>query len=413
MKKILQLLNINYRSKREKFAAFSLLWIVIHTLLIRSTTIIKVGFIVKFIGVVFIFTSIFYLISYIKKDYRYCFSKVNIKVFYLYKSLLIFNIIYIVYGAIFDDRCQPLTFWGNIEYVPAFLLPLFAIIGLNQKSFIILLKILSYFSLLAIPLYFISYYSFLFCGWTLFIPLAFYRYLPKKLRVPLLITAIVYTGITWIEGARTPAIRTGLVFLIIGYSYLKRSINKKVMYGIVAYIIILPFFYFYIFLTTGFSIFAEESSKAAKDLGTNVTVDTRTFLYEEVIDDLKRKKSLWLGKGINGTYYSPYFTLSSDADNGLRINPEVGFLSYMLKGGIIYTSLNIILCLLAIWSSLFKSKSLFAHIVGLLLLSHFCLLFIENIPQYTLYNASIWILIGFALNKSIRALTETKVKDKN
>lgn len=83
----------------------------------------------------------------------------------------------------------------------------------------------------------------------------------------------------------------------------------------------------------------------------------------------------------------------------------------MLKGGIIYTSLNIILCLLAIWSSLFKSKSLFAHIVGLLLLSHFCLLFIENIPQYTLYNASIWILIGFALNKSIRALTETKVKD--
>ena len=41
----------------------------------------------------------------------------------------------------------------------------------------------------------------------------------------------------------------------------------------------------------------------------NLTMDTRTFLYKETIDDMSLNKKMLLGKGPLGSYYSPFLVI--------------------------------------------------------------------------------------------------------
>ena len=55
---------------------------------------------------------------------------------------------------------------------------------------------------------------------------------------------------------------------------------------------------------------------------------------------------------------------------------------------------------MAVYNSFFRSNSKFMLILGLILLTHFVLLFMEEYIKYDLYNILIWMLIGMALSPS-------------
>lgn len=137
--------------------------------------------------------------------------------------------------------------------------------------------------------------------------------------------------------------------------------------------------------------------------------DTRTFLYVEVISDLMRTGELWLGRGSSGTYFSPYFLQTGD-DSHTRLTVEVGFLSYLLKGGIVAAALNIGTFLFAAYLAIYKSKSEYMRWVGLMLIAHVFILFMENLVALDLYNLCIWLFVGFCLSKDFRALTDSDIK---
>lgn len=164
---------------------------------------------------------------------------------------------------------------------------------------------------------------------------------------------------------------------------------------------------FFLYVTTGFSVFNNELSARSSSLGDNAD-DTRTFIYEEVLDDLTDTKTILLGKGINGRYYSVYFSHNL-GDNENRVNPEVGLLSYLLKGGIVYTVIIFLLLFLSVIRTLSTKNNIVAQIFGLLLVQHIFLLFIENIPQYTMYNLVIWCIIGFAFSPELCEIKETEI----
>ena len=107
-------------------------------------------------------------------------------------------------------------------------------------------------------------------------------------------------------------------------------------------------------------------------------------------------------------YSSPFFSHNS-GDNEERQNPEVGFLSYLLKGGIVYTVIVFLLLLLAVIRMLSVKDNIIAQIFGLLIVQHIFLLFIENIPQYTLYNAVIWSIVGFAFSPNLYDVNENTI----
>lgn len=377
------------------------------TLLVFPSFFFGYNVMLKNMGAVFIGVSMLALVMYYYKN-RYLEIPQKVPRL-LYSLLLIYVLCQIVYGAFLDKSCVPLTFWGNVDYVPAFLLPLFLKMGMRKENMLWLLKILTYFSLLTIPIYLVGYTYTLYVGWTLFFPLVFAKFLPKKLAVALVVSGVCYIMLCWNQGARTPAIRTALALAIMAYTFLKPLINRRVANLAAVVMIVVPFYYFFLYVTTGFSVFNNELSARSSSLGDNAD-DTRTFIYEEVLDDLRDTKTIWLGKGINGRYYSPYFSRNM-GDNENRSNPEVGLLSYLLKGGIVYTVIIFLLLFLSVIRTLSTKNNILAQIFGLLLVQHIFLLFIENIPQYTMYNVVIWCIIGFAFSPELCDIKETEIRE--
>lgn len=377
------------------------------TLLVFPSFFFGYNVMLKNMGAVFIGVSMLALVMYYYKN-RYLEIPQKVPRL-LYSLLLIYVLCQIVYGAFLDKSYVPLTFWGNVDYVPAFLLPLFLKMGMRKENMLWLLKILTYFSLLTIPIYLVGYTYTLYVGWTLFFPLVFAKFLPKKLAVALVVSGVCYIMLCWNQGARTPAIRTALALAIMAYTFLKPLINRRVANLAAVVMIVVPFYYFFLYVTTGFSVFNNELSARSSSLGDNAD-DTRTFIYEEVLDDLRDTKTIWLGKGINGRYYSVYFSHSL-GDNENRANPEVGLLSYLLKGGIVYTVIIFLLLFLSVIRTLSTKNNILAQIFGLLLVQHIFLLFIENIPQYTMYNVVIWCIIGFAFSPELCEIKETEIRE--
>lgn len=377
------------------------------TLLVFPSFFFGYNVILKNMGAVFIGVSMLALVMYYYKN-RYLEIPQKVPRL-LYSLLLIYVLCHIVYGAFLDKSCVPLTFWGNVDYVPAFLLPLFLKMGMRKKNMLWLLKILTYFSLLTIPMYLVGYTYTLYVGWTLFFPLVFAKFLPKKLAIALVVSGVCYIMLCWNQGARTPAIRTILALAIMAYTFLKPLINRRVANLAAVVMIVVPFYYFFLYVTTGFSVFNNELSAHSSSLGDNAN-DTRTFIYEEVLDDLTDTKTIWLGKGINGRYYSVFFSHSL-GDNENRANPEVGLLSYLLKGGIVYTVIIFLLLFLSVIRTLSTKNNIVVQIFSLLLVQHIFLLFIENIPQYTMYNVVIWCIIGFAFSPELCEIKETEIRE--
>ena len=93
----------------------------------------------------------------------------------------------------------------------------------------------------------------------------------------------------------------------------------------------LPFMYAQLVSSETLEIFLGSSS---------LTVDTRTFLFQEVWDDLSTSE-LTFGRGLDGTYYSQYFYLLTKQEDNLsadyyfRSGSEVGWINILIKFGFI------------------------------------------------------------------------------
>lgn len=318
--------------------------------------------------------------------------------------LLIYNAFFIVKGFLFDSSYVPLTFWGNTEYQPAYMLPLLIYLGREMGFFFFFLKGLMYYSLLVIPLFLISGTFYTFLGMMVFILITFMDYLPKKWQLIVISLTIFYIVQALAIDARTPLLRIGMAILIWLFSRYNHYISQWLKYSIAIVFILLPLYFFTLFYTTGYSVFANSLNQSSSLIKSHST-DTRTFLYKEVLSDLTSNNAMIWGKGISSKYYSPYFSHNS-ADSEWRVNPEVGFLSYLLKGGIIMVVLNLSLILLAVYYAFIKSRKRYINIMGAIVLGHFFLLFIENIPKYDLYSVTMWFIIGLCLSNTERNYSE-------
>lgn len=308
-----------------------------------------------------------------------------------------YNFAHIIYTLMFVPDVPYLSLFGNIQYQPLFMLPIALLIGLEGERFFNLYKFIWYYVMLMVPLFIFARVAETLAGTGLLFLLAFARYLPNKKRVFLLVFVALYTILCYTVDARAPLIRAmmGVAIWVFSYTPLCKSrIVKMVIYII---IVALPLYYLIRFASTGESILEQlTSSSYVADLGEEHSADTRTFLYEEVFDDLTNNDAWVFGKSITGTYYSDYFDNKYSNEKEYRFGAEVGVLYFLLKGGLVQFVLYMLILLIAIYRCLFFSKSRYAVLIGLVLLSHYVLLFIEDIPRYDLYNIAMWIFTGLA-----------------
>ena len=154
-------------------------------------------------------------------------------------------------------------------------------------------------------------------------------------------------------------------------------------------------------LVTGDSIFAIlESQYGSKS---EMTKDTRTFLFQELNEDLTRTSSWFYGKGIFGTYYSQVMYNNAligqaNSDNEYRLGTESGYLWLLLKGGIIFFILYVLLFYTAIILGN-KSGNYWLIFLSFILANRLLLMFVSFTPTFDVSNILIWLFVAFNIQQ--------------
>lgn len=284
---------------------------------------------------------------------------------------------------------------------------LFFVIGSNSKYFLTINRVLSVYCILAFAfsLAFMKYFELnIFLLMPIFYLILTFPMQSYKNRFLTLIISTVIIIVSFTNRAGVMRIIISYLIVVIFYmiSYLK--INKRLLKIIIFLIMMLPFYFLYLGIN-GKNVFQDISGNSAEDYSqTDLSADTRTFLYYEVFQDLKLNNAFAFGKGIDGGYYSEIFQTFS------RSTVEVGFLQILLKTGIVGFLAYFILVFSAVFKALGKSKSIFMKCLGLLLSSYVLMLFIENVIAFNLLNVTIWLVIGMCHSKELLSLNDEEIK---
>jgi hypothetical protein len=130
--------------------------------------------------------------------------------------------------------------------------------------------------------------------------------------------------------------------------------------------------------------------------------DTRAFLFEEVFSELNSYEYI-VGRGFLGTYFSEYFLMMlvkyhSYGDHYERFTVEVGYLELLLKGGYLWFVLYVSPLLFSAFKGFFyyyKKPMVFS--ISIFLFTEFFLMFIENIPYFSIQFSLCFFLAGYSM----------------
>jgi hypothetical protein len=371
------------------------------------------GSMIKFVISLLIWLSFFSAFIYAIKKYNLIKKNIPPSILLVFLFLSTWNIINI-FRSFMEGTATLKTMFGNSFTSLSLLIPVAMVFGIfhtNLRSFRKILFSFLTIGLLVSPLgipfllsqnfFFFSIYFILIFGTIFLIPTLFYETILHKL---IIVSSCLIMIILVTPDVRANFLRVILLLLTAICIYLYQKLHLKIILKLSFVMLVIPFYLLYIGYKSETSIFQAIS----KYSDSNETFDTRTFLYQEVLLDLKNTNSLIAGKGANGSYFSEYF-LTHPGDSDTRLTVEVGILTILLKGGIIAVILNIYLFIYAIYLSLFRSNNYYAIAMGYFLLIHVILLFIENIVSYSLYNFIVWFCVGLCLNNHFRTLTSDQI----
>lgn len=136
--------------------------------------------------------------------------------------------------------------------------------------------------------------------------------------------------------------------------------------------------------------------------------DSRSGVVENFYADMDTYTWIF-GRGALGTYYdpSPLFEII----DGNRSEIETGYLNMILKGGIIYLALYVLVLLKAFYKGFFKTNNDITKAFACMCLITCIELIPYGIQSFNLKYLSIWIGVGLCLNRQVRQMTNKEIKE--
>jgi hypothetical protein len=335
----------------------------------------------------------------------------------IFFALVCWNIINVFRGALSEDSIT--TIWGNKGTSLALLIPFSLAFGLSETNLRTINRFFIGLIIIGAPAYLLFYvlsgetenivynqaFQILFSGSVFLIMLTPLETGGNKFVIFLGSVLLFYFAIK--TEVRTMMLRILLLYSSLIALYFYSKFNFKWIIPLAFLTMFVPFILVQKSISSGQSAFDLYFSKFDYQ---DLTMDTRTFLYQEVYDDLRQNNRLLIGKGSNGRYYSPYFS-EQEGDASIRLSMEVGIMALLLKGGYIAVFLNLFLILIAIYFAFFKSNNYLVMGLGFMLLVHLFLLFIQNFIEYSTYNLATWFFIGVCLSKKSRSLNNIEIRN--
>lgn len=248
----------------------------------------------------------------------------------------------------------------------------------------------------------------------LFLPL-----LTKKWKIAMLSFAIV--AITASFAARSNVIKFIVPFALGMLYYLRPFIGVKVLGLGRILLLVLPVVLFVLGLTGKFNIFKISDYAIADYSITNstgetedLTVDTRTALYVEVIASALVNEYVWWGRTPARGNDSELFGAKTEALTGTgkleRFGNEVSVLNIFTWTGLIGVLLYFLVFLRASYLALYWSKSWYMKILAVYVCFRWTYAWVEDFSRFDLSYIFLWIIIGMCYSYSFRSMTDSEFK---
>lgn len=339
----------------------------------------------------------------------------NMKVVQWY---LLWNVFCIIRGTFIAE-----TYWdwkGLVGNIFALLIPIIAYTVTNK---VVLQSILSSYVKYALPLFFIiglaittdayGFYLMPISFLMLFFPVLTNRWKYVVVAFSLLVMTIDL-------GARSNVIKFGLPALAMLIYYFRAIVPLKSFEIVRLILIIIPIFLFSMAASGVFNIFRmdeyikgdyESVEKDAKGqvVESNLTGDTRTFLYVEVLQTAKLYNSWWIGRSPARGNKSESFGDDDENGRGERLENEVAVLNVFTWTGVIGLILYLFVFYRASYMAVNHSKNIFVKIIGLMVAFRWAYSWVEDINIFSLNYLMLWVMIGVCFSKSFRSMTNREM----
>lgn len=189
-----------------------------------------------------------------------------------------------------------------------------------------------------------------------------------------------------------------LIFMVIFYF---KSNYKLVMSGVLALFIgVLAVYGPKFYQENKYTYFGELNERGLEDTRTGVEVAmARDF---EAVD--------WvIGRGINGRYWCPNIDLNDTS--GYRYMIETDYLNIILKGGVIYLGLILLMAIPAAFKAFFFSNNLLSKVAGIWIVLWILSLYPLNVFNTDLNHMLFWVCVGIGYSRDMRKMSDENIKE--
>lgn len=339
------------------------------------------------------------------------------------KIYLLWNVFSILRGVFVAE-----SYWdykGLISMGMTLLLPIIAYLSVNKER---VQDILSFFVNYVIPfgLLLFPFMPIGAWGWYLFpigFLMLFFPVLPMKGKIIVLVISLI--AMFGDLGARSGVIKYGIpIVLVAGFYGIRHLVwGQKLMGYTRKLLVIAPFVFFILAVTDVFEVFKMDQyikgnyvevkkDSSGEVVEENLTADTRSFLYMEVIESA-RKYNYWLlgrtpARGNETIHFAG--EMVRNTGRAERLRNEVGILNVFTWTGIIGVVLFFLVFNKASYMAIHKSKNTFVKLVGLFVAFRWVYAWVEDCNIFDINNFVIWMMIGICLSPSFRKMSDAELK---
>lgn len=357
---------------------------------------------------------VFFLAKYSFFDKK---NQQNLRIVWIY---LIWNIICIIRGMLIAE-----IYWdwkGLITNAMALLLPIVAYSATNRK---VIQYMLSYYIRYVLPLFVIfalilraDAYGFY------LIPMSFLLlFFPvMTMRQKILMLAVTFVVITADLGARSNVIKFGIPVLILGFYYLRSMLMMKILETARLLLFIIPIMLFLLGVSDIFNVFkmdeyvkGDYTTVGTDEFGNrveiNVTTDTRTFIYTEVLQSAI-KNNYWLfgrtpARGNDSEIFGERaYELTRRSE---RLANEIGLANVFTWTGIVGVILYSLIFYRASYLAVNRSANIYIKLVGIYVAFRWLYSWVEDVNNFTLNYFMLWVMMGLCYSSTFRNMTDKEI----
>lgn len=223
-------------------------------------------------------------------------------------------------------------------------------------------------------------------------------------------------------GARSNVIKFGMPFIILMVYYFRNMITVKMIETVRIVLFIIPFLFFALGVSGVFNVFntseylkGDFTSMGVDGEGNRVEqdmmVDTRTFIYREVLESAVNNNYWLLGRTpARGNDSDTFGVIEAElTGRDERLSNEIGLANVFTWTGIVGVILYFLIFSRASFLAVNKSRNIYAKMLGVYVAFRWLYSWIEDINNFTLNYFMLMVMLGLCFSHSFRNMTDQEV----